>query len=98
MEENNAYKAPMTTGELEKKPPRPKKASVVPWILAAFVLGVILVGMLLPAVQVVRSNPRRLPCLRNLRQLSIAMLNYASANGHFPPAYIADEDLSLIHI
>ena len=44
----------------------------------------ILVGMLLPAVQQVRAAARRTQSMNNMRQMSLASLNYESAHGHFP--------------
>jgi prepilin-type processing-associated H-X9-DG protein len=44
-----------------------------------------LVGLLLPAVQSAREAARRMSCGNNLRQFGIAMLNYESGLGHFPP-------------
>ena len=42
------------------------------------------VGMLLPAVQSVRESARRVASLNNLKQMSLACLNYESAYQHFP--------------
>ena len=52
----------------------------------------IMIGMLLPAVQQTRAAARRVTSLNNLRQLALALLNYESAHGHFPPAYSVDDD------
>ncbi len=43
-----------------------------------------LVGLLLPAVQVARETARQSACQNNLKNLSLAVLNYESANGYLP--------------
>ncbi len=47
-----------------------------------------LVGLLLPAVQAARESARRSSCQNGLKQLSLAVNNYASARGTFPSAAI----------
>ena len=98
MQENNAYEAPMT-GQLQKKPNAKEHSFQTRLIeaLCLLVVGVLLIGMLIPMPGVPREAARRTVCLNNIRQLSLAMQNYASANGHFPPAYIADENGKPIH-
>jgi len=44
----------------------------------------LLIGMLLPAVQAVRQAARHAQSSNNIRQQSLAMLNYESANQQFP--------------
>ena len=65
--------------------------------LALLVCGGLLMAILLPAVSSARSAARRAVCTNNLRQISIAMHTYASENGCFPPAYVADEDGRPMH-
>ncbi len=49
------------------------------------------IGLLLPAVQSARESARRAQSMNNMKQIVLAMLNYESANGRLPPAYIANE-------
>jgi len=45
---------------------------------------VLLIGMMLPAVQAVRTAARRVTSMNNLRQQALGMLNYESDNMKFP--------------
>jgi prepilin-type processing-associated H-X9-DG protein len=61
------------------------------------VCGGILVALLLPAVHTAREAARRASCSNNLKQISLALVNYESVNGCFPPAYVADKNGNPMH-
>lgn len=44
-----------------------------------------------------RHAARRAGCINNARQIGLALLNYESVNGQFPPAYTVDADGNRLH-
>jgi prepilin-type N-terminal cleavage/methylation domain-containing protein/prepilin-type processing-associated H-X9-DG protein len=54
-------------------------------LLVVIAIIAVLIALLLPAVQAAREAARRAQCVNNLKQLSLAVMNYESANGALPP-------------
>lgn len=65
----------------------PHGFTLVELLVVIAIIG-ILVGLLLPAVQAAREAARRMQCSNNVKQLSLALLNYESGFSKFPPGAV----------
>ncbi|MCA9270131.1 MAG: DUF1559 domain-containing protein [Planctomycetales bacterium] len=65
-------------------------------VSAVCVIG-ILILLLLPAINAARSAAQRNGSTNNVRNIALALMNYESTHGKFPPQYTVDADGNPLH-
>lgn len=80
-----------------RAPVRRRSRRWIFWTVVGCLVGLILVGLLLPMRRCAREAARRSQCMLNLREIGMALREYVERHGHLPPAHTVDGDGRPLH-
>ena len=89
------YERTHRQGELRRTRSR-SGLTLIEGIVVAVIL-LLLIAFLMPPMRNARGAARRTQCKNNLKMIGLALHNYATDHGAFPPAYTVDERGQRLH-
>lgn len=95
--DDNPYRGPISPIASAPRVQKNRLFSAVGKVLAVLGIIVIVICMMLPAVRTAREPARRSQCTNNLKQIALALHNYADAYDALPPAYTVDASGKPLH-
>jgi prepilin-type processing-associated H-X9-DG protein len=78
-------------GAQQPRSGRERRTSPLVWALTGLFVVALMAGLMLPMFQSHRDHRPRSQCASNLHKIVLALLNYQTKYGRFPPAYTVDE-------
>lgn len=96
---SNPYESPDTPESSIEHPQGAPNFRIFGYVIGAVVILGLLVAFMTPMMfrGSAHGAARRVHCMNNMRQISLALLNYESQHGSLPPTYTVDEDGNRLH-